>query len=99
MYLNTNNLESEIQPIGVTIVDFYADWCNPCKILSPILDKIESNGLAKIIKVNTEQYPDIAQQHSINSLPTMHFYKDGKFIEDKIGVYPKDKIEAIIDSL
>ena len=97
--LNTENLESEIQPTGITIVDFYADWCGPCKMVDTILKTIASNNLATIVKVNIEEFSDIAEKHSIQSLPTMQFYKDGVLVKTQVGALPKVKIEEIIAAI
>ena len=97
--LNTENLESEIQPTGITIVDFYADWCGPCKMVDTILKTIASNNLATIVKVNIEEFPDIAEKNSIQSLPTMQFYKDGILVSTQVGALPKVKIEEIIAAI
>lgn len=94
-------LETEVAPTGVTIVDYYATWCGPCKMMKPILDAIDASGKAKVIKVDTELHPDLAESFSIKSLPTIMFYKDGEMIADqtKVGATPKPILEKIIESL
>lgn len=97
--LETENLQSEIQPTGITIVDFYADWCGPCKMVDAILKTIAASNVARIVKVNIEEFPDIAEKYSVQSLPTMQFYKNGVLIKTQVGALPKVKIEEIISTL
>lgn len=96
-----SNLEDIISPIGVTVVDFYAPWCGPCKMMKPILDAIDASGKATIIKVDTETHADIATKYGIKSLPTICFFKDGVFQPEqtKVGATPKPILEKIISDL
>lgn len=90
-YLENENFNDLIKD-GFTIVDFYADWCGPCKMLSPILEEINEN----IIKVNVDAHPDLAREYGIMSIPALLFFKDGKVVEKNIGFTDKDSIEDII---
>lgn len=99
MQLESESLESEIKVSGITLVDYYADWCGPCKMMSPILDMIAKNPEIKVIKVDTEKFTDIARAHSIQSLPTIEIYKDGVLAETKVGAVPKPTLEKLIASL
>lgn len=94
-------LEDVIAPEGVTVVDYYATWCGPCKMMKPILDAIDASGKAKVIKVDTEIHPELAKGFGIQSLPTLMFYKDGVLLEDQthIGAIPKPTLEKRIESL
>lgn len=76
---------------GVVLVDFFATWCGPCKMLSPVLDKILSEMPdVKLLKVDIDKYQDIAREYRIMSVPTLLLYKDGKFINSKLGYMPVD---------
>lgn len=84
---------------GVVLVDFYADWCGPCKMVGPILDELseEMDGKAKIIKVNVDKNMDIAQKYLITNIPALLILKDGVEVERKIGFTPKADIKETIE--
>ncbi|MFV2195512.1 thioredoxin [Nocardiopsis sp. LOL_012] len=77
------------------LVDFWADWCGPCKQLSPILEKIaeEHGDKIEIVKLNTDQNPETPRQYNVMSLPTMNVYKGGEVVQQIIGAQPKRKLE------
>jgi thioredoxin 1 len=82
----------------LVVVDFYADWCGPCKILSPILeDLVPDNENVRFVKVNIENSPDLANKFGIRSVPTLLFIKDGKVVDKLLGAYPKPTIQGKID--
>jgi len=96
LHLENENF-NEIIKSGLTLVDFYAEWCGPCKMLSPIIEEVavELNDL-KIIKVNVDEHGDIAQKYGVMSIPTLILFKDGNEIDKSIGFMPKeDMIEFI----
>ncbi|HUG14853.1 MAG TPA: thioredoxin [Thermomicrobiales bacterium] len=76
------------------LVDFWAAWCGPCRVVGPILDEIsiEQVGKLKIAKVNIDENQEIAQQLGISSIPTMVLYKNGEMVERIVGAYPKPRI-------
>ena len=78
------------------IVDFYADWCGPCKMLIPVLDEID---FTDVIKINVDEYPEIAKKFGIMSIPTLIFFKDGLEQEREIGFRGLDEIRATFDSI
>jgi thioredoxin 1 len=85
---------------GVTLVDFWAPWCGPCKAIAPLLDEIagELQGKAKIVKINVDDNPTVAGQFGITSIPTLLLFKEGKKIDQKVGGAPKPTIKAFIES-
>lgn len=91
--LNQENFEAEVQG-PMTIVDFWAPWCGPCKIMDPILDQLEQAfaGKVKFAKVNVDRQQDIAKRYSVYGMPTMVLFKDGKGVEKVTGVYPLEKL-------
>ncbi len=88
---------SESKP---TIVDFFATWCGPCKMLSPILEKVEedSKGDFNIVKVDVDESYDIAKKYGIMSVPTMIIFKDGEEQEKIVGLRQKNQIEEAVRS-
>ena len=83
------------------LVDFWAEWCGPCKALSPVLDEIatEMSGKANIVKVNVDQASDLAQKFGIRGIPTLIFFKNGEVKSTLVGNQPKAEIVKNITSL
>lgn len=90
-------LESEM-PV---LVDFWAEWCHPCKIISPVLQEIdkEYEGIIKIGKVNVDEEPELANKYNVMSIPTLAFFKNGKIVELLIGAVPKKEIIKKIEKI
>ena len=90
---NSNFNEEVLSSDKTTIVDFYADWCGPCKMMSPIIDKIaEENENILVGKLNVDEAQDIAGQYNVMSIPTIIIFKDGKEYKRFVGVTSKDNI-------
>lgn len=85
----------EIIKNGFWIVDFYADWCGPCKMLSPILEQLNEN----ILKVNVDTHENLATEFGIMSIPTICYFKDGELKNRTIGFQTKGEIEKTIANL
>lgn len=98
-HLNESNFESAIQS-GVTLVDFFATWCGPCKMLSPIIEEIaaEADGFS-VYKVDIDECEDLAMDFSVMSVPTLIIFKDGEETERLIGVRSKADILNAVRSL
>ncbi|MGN0144252.1 MAG: thioredoxin [Clostridium sp.] len=97
--INSNEFENEVSE-GVVLVDFFATWCGPCKMLAPVLENLseEMNGKAKILKVDIDQSPDLADKFRIVSVPTMILFKNGEVAEQMVGFLPKEKIQQVIEA-
>ena len=81
------------------LVDFYANWCGPCKVLGPIIDELaqEYEGKALVVKVNTENNPKLSQHFKIKSIPTIMFVHKGQVVERYQGLIPKPNLEEILN--
>jgi thioredoxin 1 len=86
---------------GIVLVDFFAEWCGPCKIMSPILDSISEkyNDTVLILKVNVDNFPDLAKTYDVMSIPTLILFQDGEQVDLLTGVRTKAAISSIIDKL
>ena len=76
------------------LVDFYADWCGPCKMLSPIMDEISKT--IKVVKVNVDDESELAEEYGIMSIPCVIAFKDGKEVNRSVGLRPKEDIESLL---
>ncbi|MBQ4601890.1 MAG: thioredoxin [Clostridia bacterium] len=96
--LNLNNFEDEIlKRDGVAIVDFYADWCGPCKMVAPVLDRIaEEREDVTVGKVNVDLDGELAAQYGVMSIPTLVIFKDGREINRSVGAKNKAGILALL---
>ena len=99
--INTSEFRSSVEGSkGVVVVDFFATWCGPCKMLGPVLEDLgkELEGKAKIIKVDIDQSGDLADEFRISSVPTMILFKDNKIVDTMVGFLPKERIKQVIES-
>ncbi len=98
--LNNDNFEATIAE-GVTMVDFWAPWCGPCRMIAPIVEELaeEYEGKATISKVNTDEEQDIAVKFGIRSIPTVMFFKNGEVADTMVGAASKQAFAEKLDAL
>lgn len=102
LYLNAQNFDKEVissdKPV---LVDFYAEWCGPCKMISPIIEQLANQyeGKAKIAKVNVDKNGPIAGKYGVMGVPSLVFFKNGKEINRLVGAQPKGQMTNILDQL
>ena len=100
MELQDSNFDAEIKQ-GVTLVDFWAPWCGPCRMQGPILDKVAEKvgAKAKIAKVNVDDASGIAARYGIASIPTLIIFKDGKPVQNFVGVRQEEELITAIEAV
>lgn len=94
-HLNDENFDELIKS-GIYLVDFYADWCGPCKMLAPILEQID---FVDVIKINVDEHQELAIKYGVMSIPTIIFFKDGQEVRKEIGFRNLNDLKEIYESL
>ena len=98
----SENFNEEVMNSDIPVmVDFYADWCGPCKMMMPIVEEMAKkyDGKIKIGKINSDQEQDLAVKFGVMSIPSFFFIKDGKVVDSTVGGMSKDRMAAMLDSL
>jgi thioredoxin 1 len=97
--INENNFEEEISS-GIILVDFYADWCGPCRMLAPVLDAMSTeNPDVKFLAVNVEANPALAQRFDVQSIPCLIFFKNGVELTRQVGFTTKTELNRILKEI
>ncbi len=99
--VNDGQFDAEVLKSDVPVlVDFWAPWCGPCRMLTPVIEELagENAGSAKVVKVNIDDSPGVAGNFGVSSIPTVMVFKGGDVVERFVGVQPKSKLQAAIDA-
>ena len=97
-HLNDQNFDSTVQK-GVVLVDFYATWCGPCKMIAPVIEELSKEYETKAIvgKLDVDASPMTAQKYGVMSIPTLLIFKDGKIVGKQVGFLPKESLKKALD--
>lgn len=96
--LNKDNFKEEVLDYKeLVLVDFYADWCGPCKMISPIIDELSEEKNIKVCKINTDEAIELAKEYGVMTIPCIIAFKDGKEINRSIGLVNKDELLKLIN--
>lgn len=98
LHLTRENFEQSINNNEVLLVDFWAPWCGPCRMLTPVLEKVSNEGVCAIGKVNVDEEDELAAIFRVSSIPTVLLYKNGKMVDKKVGYMDYDTIVRWVKS-
>lgn len=98
VHISKNNFEAEVlNSDKVVLLDFFAQWCGPCKMIAPILEEIaQENEHIKVCKIDVDEDPDLARKFKVTSIPLLVVMQDGKIVNQALGARPKDAILAML---
>lgn len=100
-HVTADTFESEVRQSEVPVlVDFYADWCGPCRMMGPILNQVAARtaGRAKIVKVNVDEQPELASAFNVSSIPALAVLSRGQLVNARVGVTPADQLVQMLES-
>ena len=96
-YINDQNKFYEFIKEGTVLIDFFATWCGPCKMLSPVIEQVEGeHPELKVVKVDVDEAPAIAAKYGIQAIPTLFLLKDGKMVDKRMGYLNKNQLESFV---
>ena len=98
--VNTGNFEEEVLKCDIPVlVDFWAAWCGPCRMIAPVIDQLaeEYQGKVKVVKLNVDENPEISERYQIMSIPTIYLFKNGEKVDALVGARPKPSFEEMLN--
>jgi thioredoxin 1 len=93
--MNKEEFDSEVSE-GIVLVDFWAEWCGPCKMVTPVLEELASEFNAKLLKINVDDDPDLAREFNVTGIPAIMLYKDGNKMREVSGAKPKPALKKAL---
>lgn len=101
LHVSDADFAATIQKNSLSVVDCYADWCAPCRMIAPFVEELagEYEGKVAFLKVDVDHSPNVAIQYGIRSIPTLLFFKDGKLVDQQVGALPKHVLKQRVESL
>ncbi len=100
VFADNTNLEEIIKDESLVLLDFYADWCGPCKMIGPVLEQVAGeNPDIKVVKINVDENISLAQQYGVQGIPALFVLKDGDVVAQKAGFMPKDALVTWVKSV
>lgn len=100
--VGAGNFDSEVvQASTPVVVDFWAEWCQPCKMLSPVLDAVAGKftGQLKVVKCNVDENPELATQYGVVSIPNLIFFKDGQIVNQVVGYKNEGQLSSVVEEI
>ena len=99
-FTDTNFQDSALDSKGVAVVDFWAEWCGPCRMITPIIEELakDFDGKATVGKLNVDTNPQVSMKYGVRSIPTILILKDGEVVDKQVGVTTKQALEAKINA-
>jgi len=100
VHFSQEGFDKALHSGALMMVDFWADWCGPCKMLAPVIEGLADDYEGKVLvgKVNTDEEPELAIRYQVSGIPTVIFFKDGQEVARKVGVMPGSEFTAVLDS-
>ena len=97
VHIENANEFQELVAEGAILVDFYADWCGPCKMLEPVLETVAADAPGTVVKVDVDVHQDLAQEHGVRGVPTVVIYANGEPVEQLVGVRSADQYVQLLE--
>ena len=100
-HLDTSNFQPTIEQNETVLVDFYAEWCGPCRALHPSLEAISNEFGEKVLvsKIDIDKNPELAKQFSVRSIPALFYFRNGEVVDQHVGLLPKHEIERSLNTI